>query len=328
MELLVGKFMMIPKTRKVRTISSEMSIRDFYNKRNKILIIRDGGGVGDILMLRMMLDDFKSLDPECEIVVATTPNYFSMIEDHPAVSEVVNSRELDENQYLVSYNVTSACIRYEMKIAPNADLHRSDIWAAHCGVKLKNHDMKLNVSKELKEFAVKFFGTLGVKKRPVVVFSPVSSMLSKNLDLNQINEVIKGVQGLNCDIYILNKTPIQGANCPQATGVNLQQWLACIDQSDYVITVDTGTFHAANGLEKPTVAIYGWADGKVYGQYHKKLELVQKHKDQIPGWCGPCFNWNNCPKCPDNNKRKPCMTEITGFEICNAFKKLIEKYPI
>jgi ADP-heptose:LPS heptosyltransferase len=317
----------VPKMRKVRTTKSDMSIREFYEKRNKILLIRDGGGVGDILMVRMMLDDFKRLMPDSEIVVATVPSYYVMIEDHPAVSKVVNSRELDENQYLISYNVTSACIRYESKIAPRADLHRSDIWAAHCGVELTSHNMHLSVTTELKQFAVKLFASLGMQKRPIVIFSPVSSMLSKDLGVNQINDVVDGVKALGCEICILNKKPIEGVKCAQATGMNLQQWLACVNQSDYVITVDTGTFHAANGFQKPTVAIYGWADGKVYGQYHEKLELVQRHRDQIEGWCGPCFNWNNCPKCPDANKRKPCMTEITGSEICDALKRLMAKYP-
>jgi ADP-heptose:LPS heptosyltransferase len=319
--------MMTPKMRKVRTHNADMSIRDFYDKRNKILIIRDGGGVGDILMLRMMLQDFKDLMPEAEIVIATTPNYFTMIEDHPAVSKVVNSRELDENQYLISYNVTSACIRYETKIAPRADLHRSDIWAAHCGVELKNHDMHLKVSQDLKQFAVKLFASLGIQKRPLVAFSPSSSMLSKDLGAEQINAIVDGVRALGCEIFILNKTMIPGANCPQANSMSLSQWLACVEQSDYVITVDTGTFHAANGFQKPTVAIYGWADGNVYGKYHERMELVQRHRDHIPGWCGPCFNWNNCPKCPDNNKRKPCMTELTGEEICEALARLIQRYP-
>jgi ADP-heptose:LPS heptosyltransferase len=304
-----------------------MPIREFYNKRNKILIVRDGGGVGDILMLRMMIEDFKLLMPEAEIVIATTPNYFTMLEDHPFVSEVVNSRELDENQYIVSYNCTSACIRYETKIAPRSDLHRSDIWAAHCGVKLTKHDMHLKVSQELKQEAVRTFAHIGITKRPIVAFSPVSSMLSKDLGLEQINEVVAGAKKLGCDIYILHKSPIAGAGCPQATGMNLQQWLAAVNQSDYVISVDTGTFHAANGFNKPTVAVFGWADGNVYGKHHKKMELVQRHRDHIPGWCGPCFAWNSCVKCPDNNKRKPCMTEITGKEICDALARLIQQYP-
>lgn len=318
---------MVPKMRQVRTISQNMPIREFYNKRNKVLLIRDGGGIGDILMLRMMIEDFKDLMPDAEIIIATVPSYFNMVSSHPHVSNVVNSRELDENQYIVSYNVTSSCIRYETKIAPRADLHRSDIWAAHCGVRLTKHNMHLKVSKEMKEFGVKFFAHIGLTKRPIIAFSPTSSMLSKDLGLKQINDVVEGVRALGCDIFILCKKPIAGVKCPMATGINLDQWLACVDQADYVISVDTGTFHAANGLNKPTVAIYGWADGKVYGQYHEKMILVQKHRDDIPGWCGPCFNWTHCPKCPSTEYQKPCMSEITGKEICEAVEKLMKQYP-
>jgi ADP-heptose:LPS heptosyltransferase len=94
----------------------------------------------------------------------------------------------------------------------------------------------------------------------------------------------------------------------------------CVHQSDYVISVDTGTFHAANGFNKPTVGIFSWADGKIYGKYHQKLVLVQRHREERE-WCGPCFNWTQCPKCSE--PRKPCITDITGKEICDKFKELL-----
>jgi ADP-heptose:LPS heptosyltransferase len=314
-----------PKTRKVRTTSTKMSIRDFHEKKNRVLIIRDGGGVGDILMLRMMLDDFKRIMPEAEITVATIPAYFAIVKDHPCVHSAINSREVDENKFLLSYNVTSICVRYESKIAPKSDMHRSDIWAAHCGVKLESHNMHLKVDEDKQLYAVKMFAGLGINKRPIVAFSPLSSSPSKNLDLGQINAVIEGVRASGCEIFIANYKEVGGVDCPTASGLDLEHWMACISQSDYVISVDTGTFHAANGFNKPTVGIFGWADGKVYGKYHDKMMLVQKHRDEIEGWCGPCYNWQVCPK--TSQPSKPCMSELTGHDIVEAFRELVRRYP-
>ena len=139
----MNKLLMVPQKRRIKTINNNMSLRDFYNKRNNVLIIRDGGGIGDILMLRMMIEDFKILMPDVKLTVATTVNYHKILEDHPFINNIANSRDLNENDYMVSYNVTSACIRYEIKIAPYSDMHRSDIWAAHCGVKLTKHDIRI-----------------------------------------------------------------------------------------------------------------------------------------------------------------------------------------
>jgi ADP-heptose:LPS heptosyltransferase len=178
----------------------------------------------------------------------------------------------------------------------------------------------------MKAWAVKYFASIGIKKRPIVLLSPISSMPSKDLDISQINEVISGVRQLGFNILISHKTPIEGVDCPVASGLGMKEWLACIDQANYVISVDTGTFHAANGLNKPTVGIFTWADGKIYGKYHPKSILVQIHRDERE-WCGPCFNWTTCIKCPQTQLRKPCVTEITGKMVCDAFVKLIDKYP-
>jgi ADP-heptose:LPS heptosyltransferase len=321
--------LMIPKIRKVRMVRNNIPIRDFYNKRNKVLLIRDGGGVGDILMLRMIIEDFKMLMPEAEIHVATPINYHLMLKDHPYIDKQVNSRELDENEYFISYNITNICTRYELSIAPRADMHRSDIWASHCGVQLTRHNMHLQNSDELKQFAKKCFNKLGIRN-PCVAFCPFTSQSSKDLDQNQIDAVIAGVREMELDIFIIHNKDVLNVDCPVITGTSFKQWLAIVEASDYIISADTGTFHAAQGFNKPTVGVFGWADGKVYGKYHTKLELVQRHRDHTPGWsCGPCYNWTKCSLCPDHNiSRKPCITEITGNEICVALKKLIQRYPV
>lgn len=322
----MNNLLMIPK-RKVKISKNNMSLKEFYNKRNKILITRDGGGIGDILMLRMVLEDFKLLMPDAKITIATTVNYHRILEDHPFLDSVANSREVNENEYMVSYNVTSACVRYETKIAPMADMHRSDIWAAHCGVKLTQHNMHLKIPRNLKEYGVKLFAHFGIEKRPIVAFSPISSTPSKDLDLLQINEIVNGIKNMGFEIFVLHKETISGVNCPVISGIPPIHWLAIIDQSDYVISVDTGTFHAANGLNKPTVAIFSWADGFVYSKYHEKCEVVQRHRKNGNWDCGPCYNWQNCSKCPSHHMlRKPCITEITGSEVLEAFKRIVAKF--
>lgn len=317
--------MLVPKKRNVRIKTSDMSLKDFYQKRNKVLIIRDTGGIGDILMLRMMVEDFKLLMPEAEITVATLINYHHLLKDHPFIDKIANSREINENDYIISYNITSACIRYESKIAPRSDLHRSDIWAAHCGMILTKHNMHLTVTPEMKEYALNLINST----KPAVAFCPISTMPSKDLDEKQIADVVKGVQEMGYNVFIIHHKDLPNLPCQQIRGSSLLQWLALVDEMDYVITVDTGHFHAAQGLDKPTVGIFTWADGKVYGKYHPKMILVQKHRDDTPGWsCGPCYNYRACSQCPLTEVRKPCVTEISGKEICEAFTKLRQLYPI
>lgn len=306
--------------KKVKIKSNDLSLRDFYNKRNRVLILRDAGGLGDILMMRMIFEDFIKIMPEAQITFAVPNNYTKAGLWHPYVKEVANSKEIDENNFGVSYNLTTACVKYEMKIRPHADRHRAEIWTAYCGMKLTSPDMHLSVPLVIKKYAEqKLLNKVPDKGKGYVCFCPMSNMVSKDLDIDQIKGVIAGVRNLGYSIFILHNKPI-AVDCP-VIFEPLEEWLALIDLTDYVITVDTAAFHAANGFKKPVVAIFSWADGKVYTKFHEGCILIQRHRDFTPNWtCGPCYDHPRCPK--TDKPRKPCITEITVEEILNAFKEL------
>jgi ADP-heptose:LPS heptosyltransferase len=313
--------------RKVKAKSNALSLRDFYKRRNNVLILRDSGGLGDILMLRMIFEDIKRVMPDAHISVAIPTNYHRAMFWHPFIDRVLNSKEVDENNFGISYNVTTACVRYEMKIRPKADRHRAEIWSAYCGYRLTKANMHLCLPKLMEAYARKKLQEK-VKERGkgYVCFSPISAMVSKDLDSQQMKGVLKGIQEMGYSPFILHYKPIEGIDCP-VFSVQHDEWLALINASDYVVTVDTAALHAANGFQKPTVAVFSWADGKVYTKFHDKCILIQRHRDHTPDWtCGPCYDHPRCPK--TNNPRKPCITEITADEVLNAFTQLIKRYPI
>jgi hypothetical protein len=110
-------------TRRVETLRPEklvrsMGLREFYEKRNKILIIRGCGGLGDILMHRMMFEDFKRLMPDGEIHFACPSYYHGAVEDHPFVDKVLAMEQLDKYEYNISYNTTTALSWNEAKSLP------------------------------------------------------------------------------------------------------------------------------------------------------------------------------------------------------------------
>jgi ADP-heptose:LPS heptosyltransferase len=313
--------------RKIKVKSADLSLRDFYNRRNKVLIIRDTGGLGDILMMRMIFEDFKKHMPEAKISFATPNNYHRAIFWHPFIDEVLDSKQVDANTFGVNYDLTSPCIRYEMKIRPKADRHRAEIWTAYCGIKLTSPEMHLNLPKVTRLYGEKKLKEM-VKDRGkgYVCFCPTSAMISKDLDEKQIKAVLDGIRSLGYSPFILHYKSVPGADCP-VIGAPHDEWLALVNATDYVITVDSAPFHAANGFNKPTVAIFSWADGKVYTKFHKKCILIQRHRDHTPDWtCGPCYDHPRCPK--TNDPRKPCITDISAEEILKAFMNLVSTYPV
>jgi ADP-heptose:LPS heptosyltransferase len=310
------------------TKRKEFSIREFHEKRNKVLILRTVGGAGDILMHRMMFEDFKLIMPECSICFACPTKYHALVKDHPFIDELLDWTKVDYHDYIVSYNTSKACGRYEITKAPFADLHRSDIWAEHCGVKLTRHNMHVTVDPEALKFGREKLKQMGRPPgQPAVLLCPVSAMLVKNMTDEQMIGLVGGLRAMGCFVYATHYMPIPiltKLNVPQLYGVKLSEWMGVVATCDYCVSVDTASFHFAGGIGKPVVGMFTFADGKVYGKYYD-FELVQKHRDNGDWPCGPCYNWTLCPK--TNKTLKPCLTEITSDMLMDGVQRMFRKHP-
>lgn len=306
--------------------SKYLSLKEYYDKRNKVLIVRDTGGIGDILMSRMIFEDFKTVNPNSIVYFACPLKYHDLVKDHPYIDFVIDSQNYNLADYIITYNITAACGQYEKSIAPMSDLNRSDIWGNHCGIRLTNHNMHLTIDDDVQLKYKDHLDSLSNNK-PVVLFSPLSAIKSKDLDVTQTQEVIDELELNGYTVICLNKETIKYITAPTIVTNSFLDFLGYIKAADYIISVDTATFHAAGGLDKPTVGIFSWADGKAYGKWYKKWILVQRHRDNGNWSCGPCYMWNTCPKVQDQS-RKPCITEITSTEIIEAAMKLFNTYPL
>jgi ADP-heptose:LPS heptosyltransferase len=306
-----------------------MSLKEFYEKRDKILMIRSVGGLGDIIMHRMIFEDIKLLMPDAEIHFACPQQYHDVVKDHPLIEKVLTIEEIDKSKYILSYNTTTACGRTEMRLAPYSGPHRSDIWANHCGIDLTRHNMHFQLTQKEKEEGKRLIENARDKDGPTVLVSPISAMVNKNLLDSQVLGLVKGLRSRGLCPFGIHNHPLMVMaknDIPYISDLNLRQWLAVIDQSDYVVSVDTSTFHAAGGMKKPLVGIFTFVDGHVYGKYFDFF-LVQKHRDDDPNWtCGPCYNWGTCPK--TDNDPKPCLTEITVDMILDKVDLMLEKWPM
>ena len=309
-------------------VPAPLTLKEFHEKRNKVLVVRETGGLGDMLIHRMMFEDFKRAMPEAEITLACRPAYLPIMEGHPFIDKVVDYNKIDPLDWIVHYNTSSACTRYEIAMAPYSGLHRSDIWAQHCGVVLKNHCMHLKITEEMKKVGRELVGKIWDGTKPKVLFCPISAMKVKDLSSYQIDPVIDHIRKRGCFVYSTHKYPIpelSRLNVPVICGISFVHWMGVVNEADYVVTVDTSHFHLAGELKKPLVGVFTFADGKVYGRYYDFV-LVQKHRDNGDWDCGPCYNWGNCTK--TEKVPKPCLTEITAEMIIEGVDKMFDKWPL
>jgi ADP-heptose:LPS heptosyltransferase len=315
------------KITSVKPKKRNYTLREIYDKRKCVLVKRATGGLGDILMHRMIFEDFKLLIPDLEITFACPVIYHEAVIDHPYIDNIVDAKTVKEDDFVLYYNTTSICSRYELRVAPYVDKHRSDIWAEHCGVPLTRHDMHIRLSKEERQWARNKLSEMNPESKPTVLLSPISAMMGKNLEVGQGQPVIDELKKRGYYVFITHTADVPQFDAPCLNGISIRQWMSIIKEVNFVISVDTSTYHCAGGLGKPVVAVFGWADGKVYGKYYPGQELVQKHRDYTPDWtCGPCYNFGDCVKLPGPEIRKPCITEITSEDILDGFDRLVNRY--
>lgn len=301
----------MPKINKPKKL--DFTLKELLRIRKRILIIRKQGGLGDLLVHRMIFEDFKLLMPDVHISFACPKHYHDALSDHPFIDELIDSKlSINPKDYICQYDTSSACWDYEQLAAPLIEKNRSDIWAEHCGVTLTRHNMHIN------SLETEWAKSMLPKDRKTILFMPVSAMPNKNLDDNQVIPVVKELESQGYFVFSIHTKPF--SYFPTIIDLNLRQWMSIISVTDYVISTDTAALHCAGGLRIPTVGIFSWADGKVLSKYYPSVHVLQKHRDEDPCWCGPCAIFPKCPK--SKEIRKPCITEITSEMILNAFEKI------
>jgi ADP-heptose:LPS heptosyltransferase len=299
-----------------------ISLKEHFLRRNKVLIKRKYGGHGDIIMQRMMFEDFQKHMPEIELTYTCPKSYKDFANNHP-FAKWVPIEEINERDYGIIFDISTACRVHESKMGGRNTDHRSDIWAKSCGVELTNHNCHMEINDV--DLYKKFIEELNPQKLPTVLFATQSTKdnfgQAKSLPEKTTYQTISKLKELGFFVFTIHKEPIEIftlTNTVQFINIELSAWAGLTAAADYVISIDTGTFHLAGALKKPLVGIFSFTDGKVYGKYYK-FALVQRHRDNGKWDCGPCYNCTICPK--SKEIIKPCMSDIRFEEIIDAFQK-------
>jgi ADP-heptose:LPS heptosyltransferase len=307
--------------------TGDMSLKEFSDIKNNILFISDWGGLGDVLIHRLIFEDAKKLCPDFKIHFCLLGQYLDAIKDNTFIDEIVLPENLNKEKYLVFYQTcVKTANKYESHYGIECKLNRAEVWALFCGFELNNPKMHFSLDKKkIENYKSKLNAIKDKKNGPIVVFNPTSAITTKCLQKNQIKAVIEELN--DCNVFVIEKKEnlmLRGFDLNQIINTSIEDFIYYTACSDYVITVDTATFHLAGGLGIPMTGIFTFANGKTYGKFYDFI-LVQKHKDDGNWNCGPCYNYRKCPK--TEKELKPCLTELSESEIKIGIRRMFEKWP-
>jgi len=289
----------------------------------QILVYRNAGGAGDILMHRVLFEGIKQKH-DCNLTVAIPEKYFPLICDHPAVDRIIDCKNINnKNGYKRSFNTLGKAAIYEFAKMPFVDQHRTDLWASYLGIKINGYKARFRFTGRELNMADHFFVNF---KRPFVGISPVSAHPSKDLKRSVIQELINMLNSKGASCFIFHSEPLEYEHAVDVN-VGLREWLCLTRRLDAVVTVATSMFHVANLFHIPTVAIFGVEDLRIFGKYFPEMIPIQRTR-KSPEWpyC-PCWSSLDCKLRPKNEREiypPPCLQSITSEEIYEKTKKIIE----
>ena len=323
---------LIPKAIGRRSIScvNVPTIKQLNEKKHKIVVLRKWGGVGDIVNTRPLFKTIKTLYPYLHVTYALPIQYHPILEDSIYIDELINYRNVDFNKYGYAVDISSDCGRYENHRIPYVDKHRSDIWAeVSLGIKLIDHDFHIKLNEKIVEECKAILkDEYDYDPKVKIAIFPKSASQSKDIPDNVLSELVTIMINDGHEPCIIhNRKNIKETRVPFIKDLNIKQFVHMISFFDYIISVDTGSFHLAAALSIPTVGIFAWTDGKILGKYHEKFEIVQKHRDFGGPKVCPCWSWPTCVLKNKKNVTIPlkCIKAISADDICTKFKELVYK---
>ncbi len=273
------------------------------NKTKAWLTVIDRlGAPGDALItanvIRCIKKKYSSLKINC-----ITPHP-ELIRLDPCIDSI-NSKE---NFYSFDSSYWELIVRKETR--KNIIAHN----LGRLGIEEYEYHAKFYLSEEEKNWAKHIIERL---QKPVVAICTRSKEIVKNWPLDSWIELINSISP---DLSIIQlgdeKEPKLENTIRFAGKYTMRESIALLSQAKFFIGPDSLLMHAANGLNVPSLIIFGGARPvKCFG-YQQNINLSTKP------YCSPCWIHMSHDTCKENLK---CLHEISVSQVLNSIKTLMKK---
>lgn len=270
----------------------------------KILIIRESGNIGDLLMLTPALYKL-SKNKLIDIFIPKSPK--EIFYNLKFINKIYSNYPINK-KYDKIINLSNFEYNYEIKNQPNINKSRQELCANLLNVKIENLKPIIQLTnKEIND--INNFLINNKIKNKIFLIAPNSTSRTRNWNLDNWKKIAKFYQKDFNVIIIDEKINWKNNKILFFNNRNIRELFALISISNFLLTTDTGPLHIAGSFNIPTLALFGPTDPKVRCIYKNSYYIKSKVK------CSPC--WYNRCFIPF------CMNSITITEVRKKIDQII-----
>lgn len=296
-----------------------------FKNTNGILVKRNTGGFGDIVMTIPAIEALTKRYPTKKIYYAIPEKYWPAAENNPVITQLLDVKlPIKNSSYTMVVDLSSPCADYEVRkvrAGKPVDLSRVEIYARALGVEdhLTNIRGKYYPTETEIDWARGFIPATDKLKLGVVLHCAESYR-----DWPVVN-FIKLIEAVSDKLQVIVVDPVRNfefKNTVDGCGFPFRKSAALISQCDIVLTPDTSMLHIAAALDIPTVALFGPIDPRARCKGYNNTTVITADVDCIGCW----RNANTpCKKTGRVQGYSACMENITVSVVSKTINELAEK---
>jgi ADP-heptose:LPS heptosyltransferase len=277
-----------------------------------ILISRQLGGIGDILMITPTVRAIKEQNPDTPIIFCTTYSYgngalFDILKHNPHIHKLILPEELSKYTFKKVYNLTTA-IETKMEINPyHPTGNRIDIFADISEVKLKDKSTVYIITPEEKGWAAKWISNHDTRKKIIGIQTQASTSKRawpEEKCLLLAFKIVNTWKDTSVVLFYEGPVDLTGRSYTHIHPVWLpiRQVAALINASEVTIAPDSALLHIAGALDVKAVALFGSTPPISRTLYYPKVLPIQNSE------CRNCW-YSRC------YRNYECMNNITVDKV-------------
>lgn len=289
------------------------------DQSGKILLYDAHVGIGDLLWRTALFRELKRRNPNLKLFVASQGNYWKqMLQNNSSVDRLVdrigNPPYIPKIDYYLSDRICPHVVSNYCR-----ELDSIDSLEVYAGFEIRDKSFSYIVTEDEQKWATKF---LSKYPRPLVGVQLKASSWVRNPVPDEILRLIRMLRYNGFTIITMDNHSFGYKDegiINMASGYNIREIAAVIQQLDGMVTPDSGLMHFAGHFKIPTVSIFGGSDSKCRLKYYNTIHPICAGKQSCEFW--PC--WDHAYYCRKGINPAPCMQVIKAEDIFNVVKEII-----